>query len=331
MLLVINSAKTIIESYILPFNLLASTKAVVSGNNYLIYNDTTDQWYTNIPLMTILTYTYIDNSEFTQVPTIAFSDQNLWLAMNKTLWIANLVDDKLSALAINNNEFSNKITNICPISSISKAIFFENTIILCEEANLSDGSTTWRYYPLKFSVGVRATDTVITTNDGKMVIFPTKYGLAVLAYQLDIAATDQAITYITDDIKTLWFEFYNNSTSIKIIHHNTQLILSNGTNIILIFDFRTLGWYPLTLPININISSIQPDKDNYELLNLQSEDASYTELTGIYQLSKERDELYNYTKVYKDLGTHIILWHLTSQLLLLEAPNHYKKHFANNY
>jgi len=306
-------------------NITEIIKAVTSGNNYIVYDSVTDSWFTNIPLQTVLTYSYLDTDEFTQVPTAVFSDQNLWLAMNKTLWIGNIVNNKLSILPINNNVFSKQITGIIPMSATSKAIFFVDSITLCEEASLSDGSVVWHYYPLKFSVGIRRGDSVITTNDGKAVVFPTKYGLAILTYQLDIAATDQAITYLTDDgFKTAWTDFYEASTRIKIIHHNTQLILSNGTNQVLIYDLRNNGWYPLSFPTGVNISLITPTKDNYEILDLQPTDATLTTLTAIYQISKEKDELYSYATPYKDLGTTVIPWHITSQLLLLDAPNNYK-------
>jgi len=59
-------------------------------------------------------------------------------------------------------------------------------------------------------------------------------------------------------------------------------------------------------------------------LELQPEAAAITALTGIYEMNKENDELYGYATPYKDLGTTVIPWHLTSQLLLLAAPNNYK-------
>lgn len=321
---VYNDSNALADSYTLPLSLSVTSKVIISGQNYLIYNETDSSWYTNIPIMTNLTFTYLNGAEFVQIPKAVFADQNLWLAMDKTLWIANLVDGKLSAIPLNNNVFSKSITDIIPISATSKAIFFEDSIVLCEEASLSDGSVVWHYYSLKFAIGIRANDTVITTNDGKLTIFPTRYGLAALTYQLDIAATEQAVVYLTDDIKTLWTTFYNASSTIKILHHNTQLILSNGTNQVLIYDFRTNGWYPLTLPTNIKVSRLQPSTTNFEILELLPENTALTTLTGLYQISKESDELYTYAAPYKDLGTTVISWHLTSQILLLEAPNHYK-------
>ncbi len=299
-------------------------QVVSSGNNYIGYSEA-DGWYTNIPLQAVLTYEFIDDTEFTKVPTAQFDDQNLWLGVDKELWIVNLIDNKLSSLPSNSNAFSKPVTNICPISTTSKAIFFDNGITLCEEDSLTDGSIVWYYYPLKFSVGVNSGDTVLITNDGKLTIFPTKYGLAALTYQLNVASTEQAITYLTDDdIKSLWIDFYNVSSKIRILHVNTQLIITNGTNQILIYDFRTSGWYPLTLPTDIKISKVQADADNYELLELQPLDAPITILTAIYSFSKEKDELYSYTSPYKDLGTLLIPWHITSQVLILDAPNHYK-------
>jgi len=129
---------------------------------------------------------------------------------------------------------------------------------------------------------------------------------------------------LSDDIKTLWITFYNASSAIRILHHNTQLILSNGTNQLLIYDFRTAGWYPQTLPEGVNISKVEPMSTNHELLQLQPLDATVTSLTTLYELSKENDELYTYTTPYKDLGTIVIPWYVTSQLLLLAAPNNYK-------
>ena len=322
---ILDSGDTIEKSYTLSNNLITTTKVVLSGPYYIIYKESDNSWYTNIPLLATLTYAYAEVTPFNQAPPAAvYSDQNLWLAMGKTLWIGNLVDDKLSIPAINNNVFAKTITGIIPITATSKAIFFNDSITLCEQLELNDGSVVWQYYPLKFTVGIRQGDSVITTNDGKFTIFPTKYGLAVLTYQLNIAATEQAITYITDDIKTLWAKFYTASSKINIIHHNTQLILSNGTNEVLIYDFRTNGWYPQTFPTNIKINRIQSSASNHEILELQPGDAVITNLTGLYEFNKENDELYTYAAPYKDLGTLVIPWHLTSQLLLLAAPNNYK-------
>jgi len=309
--------------YDLPLSLTVNSQVVVSSPNYLIYDTLSNRWYTNIPILTTITYTNTSNTVFKQVPIASFNDQNLWLAMNNTLWIGGLIGNKLSVQAINNNTFPKPITAICAISATSKAIFFEDNIVLCEQATL-DNSIAWYYYPLKFTLGVRAEDTVITTNDGKLTIFPTKYGLAALTYQLDIAATEQAITYLSDDIKNLWLEFYNTSTNITILHHNTQLILTNQTNMILIYDFRTNGWYPLSFPSFIKIGRIQPDATNHELLELQPANSALTATPAIYHLNKEKDELYSYATPYKDLGSIIIPWHLTSQILLLNAPNNYK-------
>lgn len=322
-LLVTDNTNTLIEEYVLPLITTSNTKVIVSGPNFIVYDTMTNSWYTNISKQAVLTYTYISSAPFTQVPTAVYDDQHLWLAMNKTLWIGYLIDNKLSIPAINNNVFSKQITAICPISPTSKAIFFNDSVSLCDEVVLSDNTLAWQYHSLKFSVGVRQGDTVITTNDGKLTLFPTKYGLAALTYQLDIAATEQAITYLTDDIKSMWAEFYTASSTIKMLHHNTQLILANGTNKVLIFDFRTNGWYPLTFPAKVNISKIQPSLANHEILELQPADAPITSLTGLYQLKKEHDELYSLVP-YKDLSTAIIPWSLTSQLLLLDAPNNYK-------
>ncbi len=315
---------TIQKTYTLPFNLSVSSVVIVSGTHYIIYDDVNDKWYTNIPLLTTLTIEYIDTDEFTTVPTTYFNDQNLWLGIKNELWIVNNIDNKLLAAPSNTNTFSKTVNNICPISTTSKAIFFEDSITLAEETTLSDGSVIWYYYPLKFSVGVRARDSVVITNDGKLTLFPTKLGLAALTYQLDVASTEQAITYLTDEFKNKWSDFYNDSSHINIIHNNTQLIISNGTNNMLIYDFRTAGWYPLTLPSKCLISKIQTDIDNFELLELLPQDAAITTLTNVYNFSKENDELYSYEKLYLDLNSIRITWNLTSQVLLLEAPNHYK-------
>lgn len=324
-ILILDETYTATDSYTLPIpESIVGDKVISSGPYYIIFNETTNSWYTNISKQAILTYTYLSSAEFTDVPSAVYDDQHLWLAMNKTLWIGYLIDNKLSIPAINNNVFSKQITAICPISPTSKAIFFNDSVSLCDELVLSDNTLAWQYHSLKFSVGVRQGDTVITTNDGKLTLFPTKYGLAALTYQLDIAATEQAITYLTDDIKSMWAEFYTTSSTIKMLHHNTQLILANGTNKVLIFDFRTNGWYPLTFPAKVNISKIQPSLANHEILELQPVDAPITSLTGLYQLKKEHDELYSYLVPYKDLSTAIIPWSLTSQLLLLDAPNNYK-------
>ena len=321
---IVDDEELFTAGYVLSFSLAVSSAVIVSGPNYLIYDSANSIWRTNIPIQTKLTYTYAETTAFNKVPTAVFEDQNLWLGFGSTLWIASLLDDKLSAPALNNNVFHQPITAIASISPTSKAIFFRDTIALCQEAILNDNAVAWYYYPLKFTVGVRQGDTVITTNDGKLTIFPTKYGLAALTYQLDIAATEQAITYLSDDIKTLWSTFYNASTTIKIIHHNSQLILANGTNQVLIYDLRTNGWYPLTMPDKIKVSKIDTVTSNYELLQLQPLNAEITSLTGLYQLNKEQDELYTYATPYKDFGTTIIPWHLTSHILLLGAPNNYK-------
>ena len=203
-----------------------------------------------------MTYTYQpDDNLFTRIPTVSYSDTELYLGFENNLQITSNLNDgetiKFNLPAINNHSFIAPISYMINISTTEVAIFFVNNIIICSK--VQDELLTYRYdyYNTKLSTGIRYGDMVMNTLEGSYTIFPTKRGLAFMNYQSFMATTDQVLNYVTDLIRDLWDDFYDKSSKIKMIQHNSYLMLTNGTNEILLFDVNKMTWWKWEVPFNI--------------------------------------------------------------------------------
>lgn len=263
-----------------------------------------------------LTYTYGTSSNYTKVPTISYSDTELYLAFDNILQITkntrseeDITKINFNLPDLNNQSFIDNITAMINISTTEVALFFLNKIVICskvQDSNLAQGYR-YDYYNTKLSTGVRLGDSVINTLEGQYTIFPTKRGLAIMNYQAFMATTDQVIEYITDNVRDMWNGFYNMSNIIKIIQWRNRLIFTNGSNIILLYDLDRNAWW--RWEVSINIKSAVTDQIDLRIIdnNLNV----FKDATQYYDFSE--------TGEFKNIN-----WFIMSQPLHMSAPNYYK-------
>lgn len=195
--------------------------------------------------------------------------------------------------------FESKITNIHPISKTEIAIFLDNAIYYASSTEL---------YKSKLGVGLKDGSDVITTFDGKNIIFATPRGLVAMSYQDFIASTEQSLTYLSDTIFKRFFEF--SKEPIKLYQYKFWIVCYTLTSkIAYVYDIRNSSWWPMSFDTTLQ-QIITIDKPY-----IVSNSKTYTTNT--------------LSKIYKDdYSDKNIEWHLTSQKLHLEAMN-YKKRIVN--
>lgn len=259
-----------------------------------------------------ITYTYLsEDNLYTKVPTVSYSDTELYLGFGTliqiTANITNGTDISFNLPPINDHSFIAPITGMLNISTTEVAIFFLHSIVIC--AKVEDELLGYRYdyYNTKLSTGIRLGDSAINTLEGSYTVFPTRRGLAFMNYQAFMATTDQVIEYITDHIKEIWTNFYDASSAIKIMQWRSKLVLTNGTTNLLIFDLDESSWWQWQVPLNITM--MLTDQIDLKLIS----DTLY--------IFKESNVYMDFPKTPQAV---MIDWKVQSQPLHMNAPNYYK-------
>lgn len=260
-----------------------------------------------------ITFTTNATSKFTKVPTISYSDTELYLAFDNLLQITNNARDGVNILfnlpKINDQSFIDSITAMINISTTEVALFFLDKVVICskrEDTNLDQGFR-YDYYNTKLSTGVRLGDSVINTLEGSYTVFPTRRGLAIMNYQAFMATTDQVIQYITDGVQKMWDSFFNNSKQIKIIQWRNKLVLTNNTKTLLLYDLTDAAWWRWELPENV----LKTLTDQISLQTVNNTLCIFKDATQYYDFSEIGD--------FREIN-----WYIQSQPLHMNAPNYYK-------
>lgn len=232
---------------------------------------------------------------------------SMYLSIGNTLYISQNTKDEDGNFMwylpkINTQKFNSDITNLHIISTSEVGIFLEDSIWYC---TLTDYG--YSYVKSKLQVGCKKGSDVITSFDGKYILFPCKIGFVQMSYQDFIASTEQSLTNLTDNINDEFFSMYENP--IKVFKYQYWYILYNeGFKNALLLDIRSLTWWPWSY--SKNIQNIYESSESVRLL-----------CNGeIYGLSK------NDTRYFDDDDK--IFWKIVSQKLHLNAINNYK-HISN--
>lgn len=317
----------------------------VSGNfYYIIVNQNNNLiMYTNRLLDTdsaSLVYSYNISIVFNEVPSVSYSDSQLFLAFDNNLKITQNIQDTedptkiwFNLPIVNNQSFIDSITNMVNISTVEVAIFFNNKIIICKKIEDSNLGNVYAYYNTKLSTGVRSiidnkvtvNDSVINTLEGSLTVFPTLRGLAVMNYQAFMATTDQTLTYLTDSIREIWSDFYNQSSIIKILQHRDKLVITNKTNVLLLYDLTNNSWWKWEVPCN-------PLFMNTNQVNLSIIDGDVFEFKDVIASDNAIPQYYDFSEIPRSLTyfrrikpkTSMINWYIISQPLHMKVPNYYK-------
>lgn len=213
---------------------------------------------------------------------------------------------------INKQEFDFDITNLHTISNTDVAIFFEHSV---SYVNWDSDVQAYRYWKSKLQTGCKPGCDVLTTYDGKYVVFTSERGLVALTSQEFMATTEQAITYLSDTIYNMFQEYITDSTSaneVKLFKQSYWIIAyKQDSKKILVLDIRNNSWWVFTLLYDTT-KLIKYHDDIDVLLN-----------HNMYDFDKSEVNYYD-----NDGTKHKIHWFIKSQKLHFNATNYYK-HIVN--
>lgn len=210
-------------------------------------------------------------------------------------------------------EFDYNITNLHVISSSEVAIFFDNSI---SYVTWDSDNSAYRYYKSKMQVGCKRGSDVITSYDGKYVIFTTWRGLVAMSYQEFMATSEQTLTYLSDTIFSVFKDYITESNSmneIKLFKYAYWIVVyKQDSNFLLLFDIRNNSWWPLEY--RSTLAKFVLDKDT--IMQLSN--------GRIFTLDKSETHYYD----DNNITVRKIDWYIQSQKLHLNALNYYK-HIVN--
>ena len=216
-------------------------------------------------------------------------------------------------------EMDYEITNIHPISTTEMAIFMRDAIWY---SSYDQSSDVHRYYKSKLQVGLMKGSEVITSIDGKAIIFPSDRGLVALTYQDFVASTEQTLSYLSDNIYTIFKDYVKEP--VKLTAYSFWIVCYKQTSKqFYLYDLRSASWWRFELPY-------EPAK----LYNVQDEIRALCD-NKICWFNKTDNDYYDFEETRKmneyglyDDATLYIDWFITSQKLYLGAIN-YVKHIVN--
>lgn len=210
-------------------------------------------------------------------------------------------------------EFDYNITNLHVISSSEVAIFFDNSI---SYVTWDNDTNAYRYYKSKIQVGCKNGSDVITSYDGKYVIFTTWRGLVAMSYQEFMATSEQTLTYLSDTIFSVFKDYITESNSmnkIKLFKYSYWIVVyKQDSKFLLLFDIRNNSWWPLEY--RSNLTKFVLDKD------------TPMQLSNGKMFTLDKNETHYYDD--NNITVRKIDWYIQSQKLHLNALNYYK-HIVN--
>ena len=240
---------------------------------------------------------------------------NYYISSENTLYISSTgaydEDNELWYFPkINTQKFDFNISNLHPISSTEVAIFLEESIYYVSYDSDAKG---YRYYKSRIELGCRKGADIVTTYDNKYTIFTTKRGLVAMSYQDFVSSTEQALTYLSDNI----FEHFNNwnTTAVKLQLYKFWIICYRttgaNTNKAFIYDLRNSSWWPVSFKVDTVTQFVEmPDKLRIVKDYFYDLDTSDYEYYDVFGKDKNID------------------WYIKSQKLHFNAINYYK-HIVN--
>ena len=165
---------------------------------------------------------------------------------------------------INEQQFAKEITNLHTLSENEMGIFTQDEIWYMQWT----GSAYTKPVKSKIPVGCRDGSDIITALDGKLIVFTTPRGVTALSPQDFVASTEQTLSYLSDNIQSLYQAFYNNPVhstvllpsefqygyrpEIKIVTYKYWIIFHRYMDrIVLAFDTRNSTWWKWETPYPI--------------------------------------------------------------------------------
>ena len=196
-------------------------------------------------------------------------------------------------------EFNFDITGLHILSNNEMAVFMEHEIWITSLQQAADN--LYYFVKSKLPIGIKQGSDVLTTFDGKYIMFSCERGLVALQYQEFMATTEQALTFISDALN---FDEFNKGPIKLYQYKHWVAIYRLDLKQFYMLDMRNGSWWTWTLP--------QPTQNI----------VTYNEVP----LSLQNNDLFvigDYDN-YSDDGK-IINWTITSQLLHFGAINNFKQ------
>lgn len=255
----------------------------------------------------------LSNYYFSKDNKLYISSPAVQLNVNTDKTISeNKIDFEWYLPEINKQELDYVITNLHPISNTEVAVFFEHSI---SYVTWDSDVQAYRYYKSKVQAGCKPGCDVLTTFDGKYVIFTSARGLVALTSQEFMATTEQTINYLSDTIFSAYDEYINDTSllnGVKLFKHAFWIIAYKPlSKKLFVYDVRNSSWWPITCPENVQKIIVYNDKPEALIVNT------------IMTLDKSELNYYDY-----DSEDNKISWFIRSQKLYFDALNYYK-HIVN--
>lgn len=296
---------------------VVSTYPIAVKNDYLYYGkyDTTtgkfDVYTTYIADNITLTETVIDKAEIDYRFECEAELSKYYISKGKTVCIS-------SKGAYTNHDFEwyfseeyaehfdYEVTALHPISTTEVAVFTENSIYYIVPTTITVNEVeraAYQYYKSRIPLGCYKGSDVVTSYDGKYTMFSTKCGLVAMAYQDFVSSTEQALTFLSDNISKAYFDW--NKGAIKLTLYKYWLIVYRlDTDTAFVYDMRNASWWP------IQFATVQQVVEFRDELRVLARNFVHYCDTG-------DDD-------YKDDFYGNISWSLKSQKLHFNAINYYK-------
>lgn len=221
---------------------------------------------------------------------------------NKLLYFSNY----------NTHTFATNINRIYPISAYQIAVFLKDEIWYTNIEELTEGSYATTINKSKLGLSCRKDDDIVTTFDGKYIIFPTKRGLVAMGYQDFIASTEQTLSYMSDSIANVFNDFIQ--YPVKMTLYKYWLICyRHADGKMLLLDFRTNGWW--VFEYDNTIDKIYEDDTTLKLIT------TGREFYFDFNADNYKDDVFN----TNTLKQKLIKWKAVSQKLHLGTLNYYKR------
>ena len=289
---------------------LTATSLKTSENKYILNTDLSN----DTVIIKDITKDGLNDIYFSN---LVFLNQ-LYASIGNSLYIStNKYDSDGNAMLYftedNKHTFNNTINNLHPISTSQVAVFFDNEIWYTDIESINE-TYVYTINKSKLSVGCKAKSDIVTTFDGKYVIFPSQRGLVAMGYQDFVASTEQTLTYLSDTILDRFNKFSKEYTKLHLYKH---WLYCYNNNAVYLFDFRNSSWWYFNIK---NIDKIVTNDD--ELLILA---AGY-----LHEFITDAEEYYDdyYDPTYKAIHQKDVEWFVLSQKLHLGTLN-YTKHIIN--
>lgn len=302
-----------------------------SGNTvnsmYYIYNN---ELYSNTAAKNIIIEVLNDGTITSFVPDYEAELSNYYFAKGKSLYISQpkYNDDKEFIWyfpELYKQDFDYEITNLHTISTTEVAIFLQDSIYYVTYDTDAQG---YKYFKTKAQVGCLKGSDVITTFDSKYTIFTSSRGIVAMSYQEFIASTEQALTYITDSIYSIFEKYRGDRTDIKLYKYSYWIIVYAYDDFKgFVFDVRNNSWWPFE--VSNKVVDAEHPRGIRQIITLDKpfvvfDVSAYNFNTGD---TNYYDEYYSTAGGPTDVK-QTINWFIKSQKLYLNALNYYK-HIVN--